>query len=114
MFLRLRNQRRVIAIAHRSAGICGDLRSACAAGDQVCPGMVAGIGKIQGIKVLPIHQHLQVKVRAGGITGAAHFGNDIPLFTSCPADTSSSEQWAYFVVRVLPSSMVPSSTTISP
>ena len=84
MFLRLRNQRRVIAIAHRSAGICGDLRSARAAGDQVCSGMVAGIGKIQGIKVLPIHQHLQVKVRAGGITGAAHFGNDIPLFDFLP------------------------------
>ena len=84
MFLRLRNQRRIIAIAHRSAGICGDFRPAHASRDQAGSGMVAGIGKIQGIKVLPIHQHLQVKVRAGGITGAAHFGNDIPLFDFLP------------------------------
>ena len=45
MFLRLRNQRRIIAIAHRSAGICGDLRSARAARDQVGPGISFGMSK---------------------------------------------------------------------
>ena len=57
--------------------------------------MVAGIGKIQGIKVLPIYQHFQVKVRAGRITGAAHFGNDIPLFDFLPADTRSSSSGVF-------------------